>query len=155
MSYPCIARDCKKSVKIKSKDREIIEILHDKQKWSINKIAKFFQVQPKTISVNLNPEIRKRTNQHANDYKKKQYAEDETIRKKAIQQASKWVADRYKKDKDFRKYKNLDNKNYRNRYPNKIYLIGKKYREEHKEAISLKASIKHYKGKLKKLEKKM
>jgi len=60
MGYPCIARDCKKSVKIKSKDREIIQILHDKQKWSINKIARFFQVQSETISTNLNPEYRKK-----------------------------------------------------------------------------------------------
>jgi len=155
MSYPHIARDDKKSVKIKSEDREIIKILHDKQKWSINKIAKFFEVQSKTISINLNPEYRKKRNQHTNDYKKKRYAEDETIRKKTKEQASKWVADRYNTDKDFRKYRNLDNKKYRNTNSDKIRIIAKKYQQEHKEEISLKASLKHYKGKLKKLEKKM
>ncbi len=151
-SYPCIPRDCKKSVKIKSEDREIIKILHDKQKWSINKIAKFFNVQSKTISMNLNPEIRKRRNQHTNDYKKKQYAEDETIRRRAIEQASKWVCVRYKKDNDYRKYRNLDNKKYRNNNSDKIRLISKKYQQDHKYEISLKASIKYYKTKLKKLQ---
>ena len=155
MGYPRIARDDKKSVKIKSKDREIIKILHDKQKWSINKIAKFFEVQPKTISTNLNPEYRKKRIKLSSYHTKKRYAEDETIRNKTIEQASKWVCDRYQKDEEYRKYRNLDNKKYRNKNRDKIRIVSKKYRQKHKEEISLKASIKHYKGKLKKLEKKM
>ena len=155
MSYPCIARDDKKSVKIKSKEIEIIKYLYYSKNWSKTRIAGFFNVEPNTILRNLDPKVNKRRNEWQNDYHKKRYAEDEIFRRKIKEQASKWVRYRYNSDKDYRKYRNFDNKKYRNKNLDKIHLVSKKYRQVHKEEISLKASLKHYKKQLERLEKKI
>lgn len=155
MSYPYIARDNKKNVRIKSQELEIIKYLYNSKNWSKVKIAGFFNVEPETIRRNLDPKIRKRRNERQNNYHKKRYAEDEIFRNKAKKFASNWVKMRYKIDPDYRKYRNASNKLYRNKNLDKCHLTSKKYRQDHKEEISLKASLKHYKKRLDRLEKKI
>lgn len=151
MKYPRTPRDDKKSVKIKSKDIEIIKDLFYVKKWSKAKIARFFKVQSKTIRRNLDPIADKKHRQWHNNYKKRCYEIDENFRNRAKKLASNYVKNRYNTDLDYRKYRNDDNKLYRNKNLDKIHLVSKKYRQIHKEEIRLKAQIKHYKKRLQKL----
>jgi len=59
-TLPLIPRDEKKSVKIKTKDIEIIKELFDVKKLTMVAIAKLYSVHSITIKRILNPEFRKR-----------------------------------------------------------------------------------------------
>jgi len=103
MSYPCIARDNKKSVTIKSEQLEMIKYLFYTKNWSKVRIAGFFNVEPETIRRNLDPKLKKERDEWQKKYHKKRYAENETLRKKIKKVASDFVRTRYKNDAEFRK----------------------------------------------------
>ncbi len=173
MSYPCIARDDKKSVKIKSGDIEKIMYLHDVEKISLNKIADIFHVNSQTIHKNYNPKINKRRNDHTNNYKKKRYKEDPAFRKKTICGVINSINKRRKIDPEFRQWEKDNYKKYYKKNNKKLnetrrinYASKLKNPKEHaqdlekrkiiwhnnKKKYSLQRKIKYYKEKLKKIK---